>query len=53
MVDFLDREYQTDKSGAREALFGGDASMQEPQPEQSDDLIDIVGPWGAVKGRRR
>ena len=53
VVGFLNREYQTDKSGAREALFGGDASMQEPQPEQPDDLIDIVGPWGAVKGRRR
>ncbi|KMK65667.1 DUF6638 family protein [Puniceibacterium sp. IMCC21224] len=42
VVDFLTREYQMDKVGARRALFGHDAPMSEPQPEQ-------IGPWGAVK----
>ena len=44
VVDFLTREYQVDKAGARKALFGHDAPM-EPEP----DLIDRVGPWGAVR----
>jgi Family of unknown function (DUF6638) len=51
VVDFLLREYQVDKAGTREALFGGgDAPMQEeaPEPETSEDLVAVVGPWGAV-----
>lgn len=49
-VDFLLREYQADKAGARDALFGHDAPMEAPKPAQ-DDLIARVGPWGAVRGR--
>jgi len=49
VVDFLAREYQVDKAGARDALYGGDASMEEPGTSSGDRLIDIVGPWGAVK----
>ncbi|MDO6730176.1 hypothetical protein Q4577_09105 [Marinovum sp. 2_MG-2023] len=62
VVDFLRREYQVDKVGARAALFGHDAAMDEvtppvqpvrPTPARSgrDDLIARVGPWGAAKRR--
>jgi len=54
VAEFLEREYQVDKSGTREALFGGEASMDEPRAggTVSDETIEIVGPWGAVKRRR-
>jgi hypothetical protein len=51
VVDFLNREYQVDKAGTREALFGHEAPMQEPQRAPQPDLISRVGPWGSV-GRR-
>ena len=38
--DFLANEYALDKAGTRAALFGPEASMEEPQP--------IEGPWGPV-----
>jgi hypothetical protein len=50
VVDFLDREYQVDKAGRRAALFGYDAPMAEPAPRKRD-MIDAVGPWGAVRRR--
>ena len=50
VVDFLDREYQVDKAGTRAALFGYDAPMAEPAPRKRD-IIDAVGPWGAVRRR--
>ena len=50
VVDFLDREYQVDKAGTRAALFGHDAPMAEPAPRKRD-MIDAVGPWGAVRRR--
>ncbi|WBU54600.1 DUF6638 family protein [Paracoccus sp. SCSIO 75233] len=40
----LAREYQIDKQGTREALFGPEPSMEEPAP--------IIGPWGAAKPAR-
>ncbi len=46
---FLEREYAVDKAGARDALFGHDAPMEEPQQTKAPDLIDRVGPWGAVR----
>lgn len=49
VADFLHREYQADKIGARAALFGHDAPMEEPAPDRRDDLIARVGPWGAVR----
>lgn len=50
VADFLDREYQADKAGARAALFGHDAPMEEPKPQSPrEDLIARVGPWGAVR----
>lgn len=56
VVRFLEQEYQTDKAGAREALFGGDATMDEPEtvPEKKREevLLDLVGPWGALRRKR-
>lgn len=53
VVDFLVQEYQADKAGARDALFGHDEPMEEPGPSGEDRLIDMVGPWGPVTRRRR
>ena len=53
VVDFLDREYQVDKAGTRNALYGHEAPMEETPPVPQPDLINRVGPWGAVKPRRR
>ena len=50
VTDFLAGEYLADKDAAREALFGHDAPMQEPQM-MKEDMIDLVGPWGAVRRR--
>ncbi|MGR3321378.1 MAG: DUF6638 family protein [Pseudooceanicola sp.] len=58
VADFLDREYAVDKAGARRALFGHDAPMEDPAPppppkaEREADIIARVGPWGAVPRRR-
>jgi len=61
VVDFLHREYMVDKAGTRAALFGHEAPLAEPVPaspwgqskarEEPVDLIDLVGPWGAVRRR--
>ncbi|WP_375279711.1 DUF6638 family protein [Pseudooctadecabacter sp.] len=52
VAEFLSAEYQVDKAGTRDALFGHEAPMEEPagvgpQP----DIIERVGPWGAVRRR--
>ncbi|SMY06155.1 DUF6638 family protein [Flavimaricola marinus] len=66
VADFLANEYMVDKSGTRAALFGHEAGMEEPKagpwsrstveppppPKPEPDLIDLVGPWGAVPRRR-
>ncbi len=52
VADFLEREYQADKAGARAALFGRDAPMDEtPPPHETipERAIHRVGPWGAVR----
>ena len=50
VADFLDREYQVDKVGARKALFGHDAPMEDSGgPVPHEELIERVGPWGAVR----
>jgi hypothetical protein len=59
VADFLAREYQVDKAGARAALFGPEPGMEDsqpagprPAPHPARSLVDLVGPWGAVrKGR--
>jgi len=55
VVEFLATEYQVDKAGARAALFGHDAPMEEPvraKPDPVSDRIAAVGPWGAVRRNR-
>jgi len=47
VADYLAREYQVDKAGAREALFGHEPDMEDPAPKA--DLVDRVGPWGAIR----
>ncbi len=52
VVDFLEREYQVDRQGAREALFGPEPSMdlrERPHPKPARDMVQAVGPWGAVR----
>jgi len=41
VVEFLTNEYQMDKMGARKALFGREAPME--------DAVTRVGPWGPVE----
>ncbi|PIE14786.1 MAG: hypothetical protein CSA70_00780 [Rhodobacterales bacterium] len=49
VADFLHREYQVDKAGARAALFGHDAPMDDAPGPVSKDLVERVGPWGRVR----
>ena len=50
VAQFLSTEYQVDKAGTRDALFGFEAAMSEPSgPPPLPDLIERVGPWGAVR----
>jgi len=66
VVDFLVREYQVDKAGTRAALFGHEATMEEPHVqappvsgpwtstggyEIRNAVIERVGPWGRVNRR--
>ncbi len=54
VADFLEREYLADKAGAREALFGTPEARETGRGgDAGNDLIDLVGPWGAVRKRRR
>ncbi|MDV7271502.1 DUF6638 family protein [Thioclava sp. A2] len=57
VAKFLEKEYQIDKAGVREALFGSEPSMHEDEAggraEPERDPVELVGPWGAVlRGRR-
>jgi len=67
VADFLHREYMVDKSGARAALFGHEQGMDNrtppagnspwvrsggPSQTPRDDLVELVGPWGAVTRER-
>ncbi len=52
VAEFLEREYQVDKAGAREALFGHEPDMENRVlPAPKPDLIERVGPWGSVRRR--
>lgn len=56
VADFLEQEYQVDKAGARAALFGPEPGMEQPQPDPvlaNEEIIERVGPWGAVRRARR
>ena len=55
VADFLEREYQVDKQGARAALFGPEPGMDEahrPDPKPARSLVAEVGPWGALRKDR-
>ncbi len=60
-AEFLHRDYMANKAGAREALFGGleaapeapDAPPPPPPPSDGEALIDLVGPWGAIRRARK
>ena len=60
VVKFLQDEYMIDKAGTRAALFGPEPGMEEPpappqakkERRRKQDLIQRVGPWGAVRGAR-
>ena len=52
VVKYLEREYQVDKVGAREALFGHEPAMAEDPKSEIDAMVDLVGPWGPVKRAR-
>ncbi len=47
VADFLAREYQVDKAGARTALFGHEPDMSG-EDRVSEAMVARVGPWGAV-----
>jgi hypothetical protein len=51
VADFLAREYQMDKDGTRRALFGDEPQMT-PGPWDRD-IVETVGPWGAIRRERR
>lgn len=52
VADFLAREYMVDKPGMRSRLFG-EQGNDTPPPPPKRDIIDLVGPWGALmKGRK-
>ncbi len=54
VADFLAAEYQVDKAGTRAALFGPEPGMEEPAaPKSAERMIELVGPWGAVRGGKR
>ena len=55
VAEYLEREYQIDKAGARRALFGPEPDMSgaDVTPGPLRDMLDIVGPWGAVRKERR
>lgn len=47
---FLAEDYAANKAGAREALFGGRVPTQPAGPwAAKDDILDLVGPWGAER----
>ena len=64
VANFLASEYQVDKAGTREALFGHEPGMEAPPPppktrkapktktRKQRDMVRAVGPWGAVQRRR-
>jgi len=52
VADYLEREYQIDKAGARRALFGPEPDMTGDAPAavaRPRDIVEAVGPWGAVR----
>lgn len=53
VADFLAREYQIDKAGARAQLFGPEPGMADEGPRAPRDVVAMAGPWGAVRRGRK
>ncbi len=56
VADFLAREYQVDREGAREALFGPEPRMDElarPEMQAGPKPVRGAGPWGSAGGGAR
>ncbi|MFD2174396.1 DUF6638 family protein [Rhodobacter lacus] len=62
VADFLEREYQIDKAGARARLFGPEPGMEEPgtdapgsamPPSVPPPVPPMAGPWGRAVGEMR
>lgn len=53
VADFLEREYQIDKAGARAQLFGPEPDMADTAPRATRDVVELVGPWGSVRRGQR
>ena len=56
VADFLAREYQVDREGAREALFGPEPRMDElarPEMQAGPKPARGAGPWGNAGGGAR
>ncbi|MDI3336933.1 hypothetical protein QKW60_10970 [Defluviimonas aestuarii] len=64
VADYLEREYQIDKAGARRDLFGPEPGMADTgvvveagpwsrRTSRKKDIVDAVGPWGSVRKDRR
>ena len=55
VAEFLHRDYMANKAGARDKLFGGrEDPLKVPSTTRKrtrEQVIEMVGPWGAVKGR--
>jgi hypothetical protein len=53
VADYLEREYQIDNVGARQALFGPEPDMTGPAGVAPGhpvrEAAEIIGPWGAVR----
>ncbi|MGR3468048.1 MAG: DUF6638 family protein [Shimia sp.] len=54
VAEMLAAEYAVDKAGARAALYGHEPEMSPPPPPppgpwEGRDLVERVGPWGAVR----
>lgn len=53
VADALVREYQVDKDGTRDALFGPEPGMDGPWGRTGEELVPKVGPWGALGRMKR
>ena len=63
VAEFLHREYLADKAGTRDALYGTPPATSaqaaapwgkpaEPAARREERIIDMVGPWGAVRRKK-
>jgi hypothetical protein len=53
VVRFLEQEYAMDKAGAREALFGGEPSMQDESKLRERPSPKRKNPWNQSEPRKK